>query len=127
MHFLHRIDTHGQFALILHRQRRARLDAPFFRMARRVDEPGNAGGNHVVLLGSLEHVEAFLIAEGRMIDIADTVPDTLLDGAGRARMGRQDLVAATRLLCGHGHFFLGHGRFLGAHAGDGFTRQVELD
>ncbi len=127
VHLLHRVDAHLELALIFHRHRRARLDAPLLGITRGVDQPCDAGRHQMLVLGRFQHVERLLAGEGGMIDVLDAVADALYDRPRRPGMGRQDLVAAARLLGRHGHFFLRHRRLFRAHAGQRFPRQVELD
>ena len=96
-------------------------------MAGGVDQPGDAGRDEMLVLDRLQHVERFLVGEGRVVDVLDAVADALLDRTGRAGMGGDHLVAAARLGDGHRHLFLRHRRLLGAHAGDLLAGEVELD
>ena len=59
--------------------------------------------------------------------IANAMTNALLDRARGARVSGKRLVAELGLAHRHRHLFLRHRRFFGAHAGDLFARQIELD
>ena len=117
-----------ELALVLHGDLRSGLDAPLAGVARGVDQPGEAGRDEMSVLGGLQHVERLFVGERGVIDVLDAVADALLDRARRARMRRRaTLLRRLRLAHRHRHLFLRHRRFFGAHAGDLFAREIELD
>ena len=127
MHLAAGLDSMFEFALIAHRDRRARLDAVFASVARGVDEPGEPGRDEVPVLGRFEHVERFFVGERGVIDDANSVTNALLDRAGGAGVSGKRLVAELGFAHRHLHLLLRHRRFLGAHAGDLFAGEIELD
>ena len=83
--------------------------------------------DEVPVLGRLEHVERFLVGERGVIDDANAVADALLDRARGAGVSGKRLVAELGFTHRHLHLLLRHRRFLGAHAGDLFAGEIELD
>ena len=93
VHLLAGLDGVLEFALIGDRDRRARLDAPFAGVAGGVDQPGEAGGDEVLVLVRLQHVERLFVGERGVIDVLDAVPHALNDRAGGARVRGEHLAA----------------------------------